>query len=53
MKHPGYMKVSFTYDHKNKMHYHSNTLGHGGHRNSPPHYRSDPHIRSASEAAMV
>ena len=46
-------KVSFTYDHKNKMHYDFDTLGHGGHRHSFPHYRSDPHIRPAPEAAVV
>jgi hypothetical protein len=47
------MKVSFTYDDKNKMHYHFDTFVPGGHSHSLPHYRSDPHLRSASEAAMV
>jgi hypothetical protein len=49
----GYMKVSFAYDHKNKMPYRLDTLGHGGPGNSLTNYRSAPHIRSASEAAMV
>ena len=49
----GYVKVSFTYDHKNKMPYRFDTLGRGGHGNSLTNYRSAPHIRSASEAALV
>ena len=49
----GYMKVSFAYDHKNKMPYRLDTLGHGGPGNSLTNYRSAPHIRSVSEAAMV
>ena len=49
----GYMKVSFTYDHKNKMPYRLGTLGHCGHVNSLTNYRNTAHIRSAAEAVMV
>jgi hypothetical protein len=47
------MKVSFAYDHKNKMPHHFDTLGHGGYGNSVTHYRSAPYIRTVLEAAMV